>query len=310
MKPIKNCFKLLTVLLLFILCLPSLAQTPAKERFRTVNNENEYYIEFIDTITKQVKKTFDLRKNNPYNNLPYSKKGESSNGYNEYQINNIKLKDVDLKVANLVKNMSFDDDYLIEKATGMSYDVALYNDYASKYILVVYDFLLVDETSLLGESSIIFLFSSDGDFIKKFNSFTRQCHNSCVTENGKYLAYTYGSMADESMNYFDKVGFQIIDVETGKVIVDNDFEAPVHSTVTTCFGNLIRISCMSLDYNTYIIYNFEKSKKYTKAYPTDGSAGRGRGVTDVGFVFEEPPRGSNIFRTDYYETDFKVEEIK
>lgn len=310
MKSIKKCNSIVTILVLFTLCLPALAQTPAKERFRTVNNENEYYIEFIDTVTKQVKKTFDLRKNNPYNNLPNSKKGESSNGYNEYQFDNIKLKDVDLKVANLVKNMSFDDDYLIEKATGMSSDVVLANDYSSNYVIIKYNFLLVDGTSLLGESSIIFLFSSEGDFIKKFNSFTRQCHNSCVTENGKYLAFTYGSIADESLSYFDKVGFQIIDVETGRVIVDNDFEAPVQSTVSTCFGNLIRISCMSLDYNTYIIYDFKKNKKYTKDYPTDGSAGRRKGVTDVGLVYEEPPRGSNILRTDYYETDFKVEVIK
>lgn len=117
-------------------------------------------------------------------------------------------------------------------------------------------------------------------------------------------------MADESMDYFDKVGFQIIDVETGKVIVDNDFEAPVYSTVSSCFGDLIRITCMQLDFHTNIIYDFNKNKKYTKDYPTDGSVGRGREVTDVGFIFEEPPRGSNILRTDYYETDFIVEDIQ
>jgi len=309
MKSIKKCNSIITILVLFTLCLPSLAQTPAKERFRTVNNENEYYIEFIDTITKQVKKTFDLRKNNPYNNLPFSKKGVSSNGYNEYQFDNIKLKDVDLKVANFVKNMSFDDDYIIDNATGISSDVVLANNYSSNYVIVKYNFFLTEGTSLLGQSSVVHVYTAEGALFKQIYAFTTQCQNLCITEDGQFIAYTYGGIADEGFERFDTIGYQIMDVQTENVIIDESFIHPVCETLMGCFGNLIMAACDKLNVITFIVYDFENKKKYTKDYPVS-VLGKRRGITDFGFSFEVESNGTNVIRTDYYETDFKVEEIK
>ena len=50
-------------------------ETTKKKQFRLIKAPNSYYsthVEFIDTITNQVKHTFDLKQNNPYNKLNLS----------------------------------------------------------------------------------------------------------------------------------------------------------------------------------------------------------------------------------------------
>ena len=100
-----------------------------------------------------------------------------------------------------------------------------------------------------------------------------------------------------------------MDVQTENVIIDESFMHPVCETLMGCFGNLIMAACDKSNVITFIVYDFEKKKKYTKDYPVS-VLGKRRGITDFGFSFEVESNGTNVIRTDYYETDFKVEEIK
>lgn len=287
----------------------SLAQTTGNDRYRAIVKDNHSFVEFLDTITGKVINKLDVSTNNPYIDLNYRSNSVDHKGDKVYDLERFKLKDVDLGMARFVRNINYSEEYYVEKGLGSYSDVVLYKSRSANYVIVKYNFFLTEGTSLLGQSSVVYIYTAEGALFKQIHGFTTQCQNLCITEDGQFIAYTYGGIADESFERFDTIGYQIMDVQTENVIIDESFIHPVCETLMGCFGNLIMAACDKLNVITFIVYDFENKKKYTKDYPVS-VLGKRRGITDFGFSFEVESNGTNVIRTDYYETDFKVEEIK
>lgn len=313
MNKICRSYKIPLFVLVLIIFFNTLYSQNNKQKFKTLYDKNHKYIigvEFIDTTSNIEKKIFNFSENNPYNSLNLQSIKKDSKENNVYSISGIKLDEIELENFRFVLNKSLPDTLQLQNAEGFSSSGLLYNKENSNYIIVKYVFFIVEETSLIGQSTALFIFKSNGELIKVIDNFEKQCKNVCITEDGKYLAYTYGGVADESLDFFDSIGFQIMDIANNKVICDEQFDTPIYKAATGCFDNYIRVTLKSIQRNfTFIIYDFSKGFKYTKDYPVSVLGNR-KAITDSGFLFEVPPRGSGKVRTDYYKTDFKVEKIK
>jgi len=272
--------------------------------------ENQRYVKeihFVDTEKGNITKSFSIVENNPYQNLKYPLLRQSKQGYNIFEIDNIRIKDVELNGPTFVHARSLTDTFKIINGAIKSYHELRFTD--TSHIILKYHLNLYMGDGLVGVSNTIYLFRKDGELLKKYDQFNTQCLTPCVTSDSKYFAYSFGGIVDESLSYFAGLGYHIIDLFNNELIVDEMVDKKYHGVGTTNDTSLIRIGLKMLNSRNYIIYNFSINKKYEKEYPID-SIGLWRKVTSNGFVFEENFRGSNKFRIDFYETEFKVEDIK
>ncbi len=272
--------------------------------------DNQRYIEeieFIDNEKGEIIKSFNIVENNPYQNLNYPIIRQSKQGYNVYEIDNVQVKEIDLNEPSFVHRRNISDSFLIEGGAIKSYHVLNYTD--TSYIVLKYHVNLYMGECLVGVSNTIYIFKNNGDLIKKFNQFNTQCIRPTITQNGMYFAYGYGGNVDEGFGYFDEVGYIIYDIQNEVNMVEKKTKKRYHEAIPVIDGNLIRICQHTYDTTHYVVFDFNKRLKYEKSYPLN-CLGFFIDVNNDGFVFELEPRGSGKFRTDFYEIDFKVEEIK
>ncbi len=305
------------VLLFIIFALLLLATKPLysqenKDNFRvnfTYYNNQRYVkeIEFVDVGSGETIKTFDIVDNNPYNNLNYPLIDQSKQGYNIYDVDGVQIKYLQLEGPFFASRRNLTDSFVIEDGAIKSYHELCFTD--TSHIIVKYHLNLYMGGVLVGVSNTVFLFMNNGELIRKFDQFTTQCLYPCITSDGKYFAYCYGGVVDESLDFFDDLGYVVYNLSENRIVVSETLEKKYNDIATTNDSAIIRIACMTMDSDTYIVYDFMKMKKFEKEYHND-VLGLWRKVTKYGFIFEEDFRGSGKYRTDFYETDFKVEEIK
>ena len=273
------------------------------------DNQKYYikYIDFINNTTGEKEAVFNIREHNPYNKLDFpilNKKNGQNNKY--YQINNIRIKDFRLSKGKFKFRNELSDTITIINGSATSYSAVFTSD--TSHIIVQYNMILYQNETFLGMSTTVYILSNEGSVLHIFDEFDSECLSPAVTENGKYFAYGYGGGNDEEGNSLSGVGYAIIDLDTKEMIVNEKVGELYNIALPHNYGNLIRINCKKYESRTYIVYDFDKKKKYTKTYPFDEIVLMKK-VTNQGFIFEENYH-SGIYRTDYFEKSFIVGEIK
>nr|NQU89965.1 hypothetical protein [Bacteroidota bacterium] len=294
-----------------IMCNPLFGQKKnaiAPVNFLYYNNQKYIgVIEFINTDNGEVLKSFNVVENNPFNNLAYPVLKQSKQGYNVYEIDDVQVKDINLNGPKFVIRRDISDSLTIKDGAIKSYHSLKFRD--TSYFVLKYHLNLYVGDELLGVSNTVYIFKKDGKLMKKFDQLDTQCLTPCVTSDGKYFAYGFGGVVDESLSYFDNLGYRIIDLENESLIVDAFIEKKYHDINVTNDSNLVRLTLKTMNTRSYWVYDFNKQKKFNKEYSID-EMGLWIDVLPEGFVFELDYRGSGNFRTDYFETDFNVEAIK
>lgn len=218
-------------------------------------------IEFRDTISGKLYKTFDVQKNNPYNKLDFKIAGRNDSNNKIYSLEGLKINDIILEKyrTNYSKIMTRLGNYTVN--TGTSYasvDVRSVN-----YILVSYTFLIYDLGEVIGSLGTILVLDNQGDVIHTIENKEGNIYGCVITDNGKYLCYITDTNSANLILY--PPGYRIIDLQTNEIVLE-DFSEKFAGGACYMDSNLMIIFFIKTDKEYYVVYNPEKKEKYEKTY--------------------------------------------
>jgi len=269
-----------------------------KYKFSSTNNYVDM-IEFLDE-SGSVTKRFDLVKHNPFNQLGYRviKKSETNN--NVYDLSGYTLNQI------VPDRSNYDNDPgNVELGEATSF----FNVYEGKdYTAILYAFgayLLPSKT--VGYNATVLVFDKTGNQIGKIESINVGVRSPVLTDNGKYLALTYGGPYDASFQYLVKQGFKIYEVTTGKTIID---KKPNNCGVLgppATQHNMMVFACHKKGGHQMYICDINKRMLYSKFYTIEQLSKR-RGISEKGdgVYFQDEKQNVTI---DFFEQNFDKERF-
>jgi hypothetical protein len=291
--------------------------------FKTDNVSNCLIsVDFIDSNSGKIIKTFDVIENNPYNHLNYKDTisnnwGKKLNCFNKvYNIRSLNIDDIippDFRKNYSPTRVNINLKY---------YNIATsYSDYylqAKDYVLLAYKFEIMDYLDILGgiKSSLIIL-NKYGDIIYKLNDIEVDINFPVLTANGKYFSFSYGA-GDEDGSLFKHNGSRIYDVLGNKIIAD--FKAGItnpmiisENKIMIMADSSVKKSDDGLDrYSRCYVYDFKNKKIFSKTYSNDTLLNILQ-YTEQGFIFKNDSKTkyneTNLQKIDLYEKAFKKEEL-
>jgi hypothetical protein len=270
-----------------------------------IHQSNYIAINFIDTATKVVLKTFDIVENNPFNHLDYPEieVKDPLHKNKSYEIRNTPLQNIKLPEGNLVLKQGIDTTRIID-VNGYSY----YQAFDLKNFLIIKYTLYVGLRDwVAGRGDAILIYDTKGNLLHKLNNFNTDVREWALTENGRYFSYAYGGIQDESLEQFCDVGYKIMDLHENKIAYEENFGNIFNEVRTRTFNNMFKISCHA-SICQYIIINFEEKKKYSR-YFTDAEINLWKEFTRDGLYVFEDYRNSDRITFLSYKNDFKVEDM-
>lgn len=262
-----------------------------------------YKIIFEDTISGN-KTSFNISKDNPFNNLDYKKIEKSKQDNIVYELS---TKDVN-KLIPISYRSNYSADRRFQPIDSKKYfgtsNSTLY-DKSKLYSAIGYSFFIYDASNyVIGVLGSIIAFNSKGQKIYENRMMNTNITRIGVTENGKYLSYLYGDI-DEDGTILPS-GYCIIDIKTKKPVIDKKHENIVGPSIV---NNLIIIGFDSIfdrSKCTYNIFDLDKNCIYSKEYYSEELLNLLK-ITDSGFLIT---RKDNSTILDAYIEKFKKEKIQ
>ncbi len=308
--------KKLTIILtaIFVLvCVNSFSQVFDKDSpFQYVFDErddvhqfNYIAVNFVDTATKAVLKTFDIVENNPFNHLDFPEI-EVKDPYHKnkfYEIVDMPLQDIILAEGTLVLKQGIDTSRILDVQANSYYQAFDLGN----YLLIRYSLYIGLRDWVAGRSDAILIFDTNGNLLHKLIGFDTDVREWALTENGRYFSYAHGGIQDESLDQFCNVGYKIIDLQENKIAYEENFGNKFNEVRTEAYKNMIIVGGFSVDY-LYVFIDFSNRKKYSRVF-TNAELGLWNKTMDSGIKMYVGHRNSNETEFLSFEQDFKVEEL-
>lgn len=270
-----------------------------------VHQFNYMAVNFVDTTTKAVLKTFNIVENNPFNHLDYPEieVKDPLHKNKSYEIKNTPLQDIELPEGNLVLKQGLDTTRVVD-VQGYSYYQAFIR---GEFLVIKYDFGIGLRDWVAGKAHVIYIFDFEGKLLHKLSDFDTDVYEWALTENGRYFSYGYGAIWDESLQQFGDVGYKIIDLQENRIIYEEIYGNLYGEVRTSAFKNLVVVTAFSTD-NLYIFIDLSKNKKYSRVF-TNAELGLWKKTTKSGIIMYLNNRNSDTTQFLSFESDFKVEEL-
>lgn len=254
-------------------------------------------VSFVDTVKNEVVRSFTLVEYSPYWNLPLqqtnhnmSKKGRRFDFQGTNSIGDI--------IPGLVP---FDEIADLDPSGGETFSKMILSS-NSQYI-IIHHYMLIGGKPLkgrhdyssrfYGRASVLHIYNSRGELIKTYKSTDVNMTRVVLTDNGKYLAYTFDQNQD--MIYGDdweKTGFRIVGLDSDTILT--------HVSVgyingIVAYGNTITLTLTMNDFNnmTAITYIPDLNAKY-EIQMLRSQLNNLTGVTEEGYFFYESSMNKNI----------------
>jgi hypothetical protein len=262
---------------------------------------------FHDSISGH-KKTFNVLKNNPFNNYHFRNLGKNDQ---ENLIYKMSYDELDKLIP-----LSFRSGYTEERRqirkiqtgyyNGTSYYVV--NKELKGYSVISYSFTISAEDYAVAVLGSVIVFNKAGKCIYKDKIIDVNINKAVITENGNFLCYSYGGDLDGNGSIIP-AGFRIIDIKTKKILIDRQ-----HPSLGSPFvvRNLIvngydeyRDCSMSV----FVVFDSDHRSLYTKGYcfGENLDSNQLKEITDTGFLFLSKDNEPNL---DSFEETFKKEIIE
>jgi hypothetical protein len=266
--------------------------------------DNLIEVQFIDPQTKSVYKTVNMASLNPFNHLKFELRDRTSyatfKNYNQYKIQNVRLKDLEIPEGKLVFNKYFDENAWINEVTLLSYHSWELIDST----LVLNFEAWIGNDDAIAASSIFYIYDQFGNLLDEINSMSYNCNEFTITSDRKFFFCTFGGN-DSEIGYFDSLGYLIYSVVQKKIIYEEKFDSGYEDIGVRHHGNIVEIGLVYPDSEDKIYYNLNKGLKYKISLP-DKVVFSIRKTTDYGII----AINNNVNDTLFFESDFRKEEIK
>lgn len=255
-------------------------------------------VSFVDTVKNEVVRSFSLVEYSPYWNLALPQIGDKNNKKGRrFDLKGVKsIEDI---IPGLVTFEEIDD---LVPSGGETYSTKILSS-NNQYIIIIHYMLIWPNytnqkndynSKLYGRATVLHIYNSRGELIKTYESSDVNIMQESITDNGKYLAYTFDQNQD--MIYdgdWKKTGFRILDIDSDSIIVH---EVLGEINGIGARGNAITVTLNSTDdfYTlTAITYFPDLNLKYEIQISRD-QLNRFAGVTEEGYFFYESSMNKNM----------------
>jgi hypothetical protein len=270
------------------------------------DQNKQYYrsIEFKNAIDLK-KSSYDIIRNNPYNSLKYEVIGTDYEGNKLY-----KLKPEEIKMYYpdpQYTNGSMDD---IQFEFGKAKSICYVYDESQLFTVVSYDFHVFEPNDvLIGVSSTFIVFSDKGEVVQKYENQKTNCFAPVVTNDGKYLCYSFGGNLDSNGKLINE-GYKIIDLQINKTLTLNFIDESFFIQGKSIEHEMLFI-LLSGDEGKfqYISYNFLGKEIYYSRYYSGDDLSKFKKIQPDGFVFGINSNTDREEKIELFKKDFKVENI-
>jgi hypothetical protein len=254
----------------------------------TIDDVHPQYIttiKFIDNFPN-VPNEFNIIKNNPFNNLPFSiisKNGDQNNIYSFSNEDFEKLIPVSQRsIINKERNQLYTNDTIF---SGTSYTYVYRG--STRYTIVGYSFYvfagLMEYSPWVAVKGAVFAFDSLRSCIYNNNSLDININNAVITEDGKFMALNYG--VEDEFGTLIKNGYRIININTREIVIERNYDDLSGSVVR---NNLIihahDIHHTTSDSTTFEVFDGSRNTLYINTYSFKELKNL-KGITTIGFEF-------------------------
>lgn len=290
--------KFLSVVAMFFFFLQAHSQFTINFKFHPYDPDS-CIVSFVDTVKNEVIRSFTLVEYSPYWNLAFP----------EIVLENVSKKErrFDFQGTNSIGDIipglvTFEEITNMVPSGGETYSTMVLSK-NSQYIIIIHYMLIWpnytneesgDNSKLYGRATVLHIYNSRGEQIKTYESSDVNIIQARISDNGKYLAYTFDQNQD--MIYdgdWKKTGFRILDIDSDSIIVH---EVLGYINGIGARGNAITVTLNSTDdfYTlTAITYFPDLNLKY-EIQISRNQLNRLAGITEEGYFFYESSMNKNI----------------
>ena len=293
------------ILAIFITPTQLIGQYTIKYNFHP-HDPDSCLISFVDTVKNEVIRSFTLVEYSPYWNLPFPEvKTEGLGKRKVFNLQSVKLAEKDLPGL-LIYDIS-PDCFLKSGRTYSTLQISQNN----QYMIVIHYLNLYSDYRRFGHAAVLHIYNAKGELIRTIKSSDTEILQPCITNNGKYLGYVYGTGLNEDETEMSKTGYRIINLQTNEIVVDREVHGQGQMGIAAV-NNKFTTSYLTLeDYQkrNFIVVIPERGVQFSKIISTD-ELNKLKVVTEDGLLMGNGSRSDTNTYLLRFESNFDREELK
>lgn len=272
-------------------------------------------VSFVDTVKNEVIRSFSLVEYSPYWNLALQEIGNiESKKSKTFKISgNDFVYDAFMSFVDYSKQLFYPAYCHKEPKAAHTYSTIIISN-SKQFVVIPHYLSIYSDNCLYGYKAVLHIYNSKGELFRTVESHDLDITDVAITDDGKYLAHTYGVHLDDEGLDWTNTGYRIIDIQNNKFIYTQEveFTKSYYDLSIGSFGNIISAFYSDQsDFQNYLTHTFcfDKNKKYVSAFDKS-LINRFQFINDSGFVFGVNNRYDKNKEIIRFNEGFNIERIK
>ncbi len=303
-----------SLLIIIFFALQAQGQNTIKFKF-SPHGSDSCIVSFVDTVKNEVLRSFSIVEYSPYWNLPLEATGDTILKQSKtFDLRGgISKSEIFQDFINYSKQPSYPSYCGREPLAASTYSTIIISD-NKQFAIIPHYLRIYSDYCLYGYKAVLHIYNSKGELFRTVESHDLDITDVAITDDGKYLAHTYGVHLDDEGLDWTNTGYRIIDIQNNKIIYTQEIEftKSYYDLSIGSFGNIISAFYSDQsDFQNYLTHTFcfDKYKKYVYAFDKS-LINRFQFINDSGFVFGVNNRYDKNKEFIRFNEGFNIERIE
>jgi hypothetical protein len=272
-------------------------------------------VSFVDTLKNEVLRSFSIVEYSPYWNLPFEDTGDTILKQSKtFDLRGgISKSEIFQDFINYSKQPSYPSYCGREPLAASTYSTIIISD-NKQFAIIPHYLRIYSDYCLYGYKAVLHIYNSKGELYRTIKTSDIDITSVAITDDGKYLAHTYGVHLDDEGLDWTNTGYRILDIENNTIVYNQliEFINSYYDISIASYGNIISVFYTDQSnlrkYLTHT-YCFDENSKYVSAFDKS-LINRFHFISDSGFVFGVNNRFDKNKEIIRFNEGFNIEKIK
>jgi hypothetical protein len=272
-------------------------------------------VSFVDTVKNEVLRSFSIVEYSPYWNLPFEDTGDTILKQSKtFDLRGgISKSEIFQDFINYSKQPSYPSYCGREPLAASTYSTIIISD-NKQFAIIPHYLRIYSDYCLYGYKAVLHIYNSKGELYRTIKTSDIDITSVAITDDGKYLAHTYGVHLDDEGLDWTNTGYRILDIENNTIVYNQliEFINSYYDISIASYGNIISVFYTDQSnlrkYLTHT-YCFDENSKYVSAFDKS-LINRFHFISDSGFVFGVNNRFDKNKEIIRFNEGFNIEKIK
>ena len=272
-------------------------------------------VSFVDTVKNEVLRSFSIVEYSPYWNLPFEDTGDTILKQSKtFDLRGgISKSEIFQDFINYSKQPSYPSYCGREPLAASTYSTIIISD-NKQFAIIPHYLRIYSDYCLYGYKAVLHIYNSKGELYRTIKTSDIDITSVAITDDGKYLAHTYGVHLDDEGLDWTNTGYRILDIENNTIVYNQliEFINSYYDISIASYGNIISVFYTDQSnlrkYLTHT-YCFDENSKYVSAFDKS-LINRFQFINDSGFVFGVNNRYDKNKEIIRFNEGFNIEKIK